>query len=79
MTPIQQELKKILPSYYHKLCNLPDEICQQLIPLANYIKGDGLYTIQARVKLQILLSMSESEIIKSFEIFKERNHVNINS
>jgi len=75
MTPIQQQLSKILPSYYQKLCNLPDEICQQLIPLAYYLKGDGLYAIQARVKLQILLSMSESEIIKSFESFKEKNHV----
>lgn len=81
MTPIQQQLSKILPSHYHKLCELPDEICQQLIPLAYYVKGDGLYAIQARVKslalsvrrVKILLSMSESEIIKSFAKFKEKN------
>jgi len=44
-----------------------------LSKVQSYIKGDGLSAIQARVKLQILLSMTESEIIKSFAKFKETN------
>ena len=67
MTENQELLKRMLPPYYHQLCELPDEICKQLTTFAHYVTGDGLYAIQARIKLQKLLSMTKQEIIETFQ------------
>ena len=79
MTENQELLKQMLPPHYHKLCELPDEICKQLTTFAHYVKGDGLYAIQARIKLQKLLSMTNQEIIKIFEALKEEKNENLNN
>ena len=70
MTSNQEQLSRILPSHYQKLADLPDEICQQLIPLASCVDGCGFNAIQSQVKLQKLLTMTETEIIEAFVEFK---------
>ena len=74
MTENQQLLKRMLPPHYHKLCELPDEICKELFTLASYVTGDGFYAIQARIKLQQLLLMTQSEIIEAFKSIKDKNN-----
>jgi hypothetical protein len=52
---------------YHHLAELPDEICEALVPIAQANKGGGWWMIQASAKLNKLSKMTHPEIIAAFE------------
>lgn len=65
----QQQLFDLLPPRYQHLAELPDEICESLIPLAEYLRigGYGIYPYQASVKFEKLSTMSRDDILAAWK------------
>ena len=69
----QQQLFDLLPPPYQHLAELPDEICESLIPLAEYLGGCGIYQIQASVKFGKLSTMSRDDILTAWKEHKAKD------
>lgn len=73
LKPSQAQLAKLIsrvPRWKH-LAELPDEVCEYLVELAQAVRGDGLIPIQAKCNLDKLAAMKRSEVLKAFYDMKQ--------
>ncbi len=61
-------LRDVLPPMFQHLANLPEEICDALLPMAHWNTGSGFEAIQANMKLKKLAAMSTDEVIAGWAI-----------
>lgn len=77
-TQAQQALWDALPAtttgmthkHYENLTQLPDDICEALVPIAYSLYGLSFESIQASAKMKKLSSMTMEEIISAFQSSK---------